>query len=373
MVERITVPRLNNNDTSYVLVEWLFPEGERVTAGDPVAAVETAKAVEELVAETGGVLHRAKPAGADCRPGDVLGFVFADSSAHQEFLRESAAADSPGAGPELIITEPARALLDRHAVDPERLRALGRPLIRRADVEELLAAGATTAESGRLSRRQRATANVVAESHRTIPAAFVLARIDASGISALRRKIAASGETPFDLGTLIVAVAARLRPRFPDCFAGLGADGTVHRPEVAHVGVTVDLGSGLFVPVVEDAEHRSLPEIAAVIRDQRRRAAGSELRAEELGGGNLSVSISDYTEIVLSIPFVLPGQTCMLSVCGLRSELRDTGRGTFERRPYFHLGLSYDHRVVNGRYAAQFLRAIRIQVEQPQLLTGLLR
>ncbi|MFG3417754.1 lipoyl domain-containing protein [Micromonospora sp. NPDC049460] len=69
----MSVPKLNNNDDSYVLLEWLVPAGATVEIGQPIVAVETSKAIEELAATHAGVLRQGLAAGADCVPGSTIG------------------------------------------------------------------------------------------------------------------------------------------------------------------------------------------------------------------------------------------------------------------------------------------------------------
>lgn len=367
----IVVPKLNNNDASYVLVEWLFEDGQPVPAGEPVALVETAKAVEELVVEQGGVLHRLRQVGDECADGDLVGRLFADEEERSAFLAD--AGRSPeGAedAADMVITDPAREMIERHGLDLGRIRRLGRRTVRRADVEALLAgAGAQDEGVRRLSRNQIAIAEVVSASHREIPAAFAAMKIDAGPALRIRRDVLATGQPPFDLVELVVAVVARLRAEFPVCFGSLRDRHTLSLPDAAHVGVTVDTGNGLFVPVVHDAETRTPGEIAGVLADLRRRAGRGAMREHELTGGNISVSVSNYADVVLSVPVVLPPQVCMLSVCGIERELRMApGSGEIGERPVFNLGLSYDHRVINGRYAVMFLRAAKAVLESRQRL-----
>ncbi|WFE47869.1 biotin/lipoyl-containing protein [Verrucosispora sp. WMMD1129] len=141
----IRIPRLNTNDASYVLVEWLVDDGATVQSGATVATVETSKALEDLVSEHTGVLSRRLPAGADCRPGQVVAVLTPPSQAPPPVAgpdREEAdrTPQAPRVAPAaLVITEPARALMREHGIDEQDLAMLGRALIRRSDVAALLA------------------------------------------------------------------------------------------------------------------------------------------------------------------------------------------------------------------------------------------
>ncbi|GDY31734.1 2-oxo acid dehydrogenase subunit E2 [Gandjariella thermophila] len=369
----IVVPKLNNNDASYVLVEWMFEDGQQVPAGAAVALVETAKAVEELVAEKGGVLHRVRRAGEECTDGDLVGHLFSDAAERDRFLADAERSALPGdASADPVITEPARALIERHGVDLDRVRALGKRTIRRSDVEALLA-GAGAGDEGvrRLSRNQVAIADVVSASHREIPAAFAAMKVDARAALHVRRDVLASGRAGFDILELVIAAVARLRADFPVCFASLLEGHTLAVPERAHVGVTVDTGNGLFVPVVHDADRKTPGEIAGILSDYRRRAGRGTLREQDMADGNISVSVTAYADVVLSVPVVLPPQVCMLSLCGIEHELRRERGGEIGQRPVFTLGMSYDHRVINGRDAVLFLRAVKGFLESSQRLAEL--
>ncbi|MBO4275796.1 biotin/lipoyl-containing protein, partial [Microbispora triticiradicis] len=165
------VPKLNNNDTTYVLVEWLAEDGQAVRDGDPVVLLETSKATEEVVAPRDGVLRRLLAEGAECEPGQVIAHLLGpgDEAAPEGpagTVRSTGSAESAGgemrgpglpatpgdsvpggpgvpAGPGdadagVVVTMPARELIEAHGVAMERVYALGRKVIRRADVEELL-------------------------------------------------------------------------------------------------------------------------------------------------------------------------------------------------------------------------------------------
>ncbi|WP_327002975.1 hypothetical protein OHA72_49125 [Dactylosporangium sp. NBC_01737] len=132
----ILVPKLNANDTTYTLVEWIVPSGATVRSGDPVATVETSKAAEELPSPADGVLHHAVPVGAECGPGTVLGRLSGSEAERDRLL-----APDPGAGDGgPVITEPAlRAMADR-GIPMAAVRALGRKVVRVADLAALTAA-----------------------------------------------------------------------------------------------------------------------------------------------------------------------------------------------------------------------------------------
>ncbi|TMR17670.1 dehydrogenase [Nonomuraea turkmeniaca] len=360
----LRVPKLNNNDTEYLLVEWLAEDGAGVLKGDPVVVLETSKAAEELAAEADGVLRRAVETGATCVPGDVIAYI-SDDSAPPPAAVDARAAST--AGP--IITAPAQALIDEHGVDPARIRALGKKVIRRADVESLLETAGDSASSSSqtrpLSAVQRAVAAAVTRSHHTIPAAFTAVKLDAGPAIARARVLSKEARALIGLAELLVAAVASLHGQFPMCFAepvvgdGPGGELAVRPSPAPNVGVTVDVGHGLYVPVLPGADRLSLKEIAEQLTAYRTKALRGAFREEDLAGGNIVVTLHTDAAVLLAVPIVFPGQTCALSLCAPQHEFALDSAGNIVKRTTVTVGLAFDHRVVNGREAAMFLNAVR--------------
>jgi 2-oxoglutarate dehydrogenase E2 component (dihydrolipoamide succinyltransferase) len=361
-MDEITIPKLNSTDQTYVLVEWLLPNGDRVSRGDAIARIETSKAIEDLVAGEDGYLLQRVPPGAVCRPGDVVGQVCADAAA-------AAATASPVPGidatTEPLLTMPARELVDRHGISLAAVRALGIPLVRRSDVERLMAPGDVNVRPPKvpLPAHQRAVAQAVLRSHTSIPTAFTMVKVMAAEV--LRRQRLWGERTRAFIGLpefVIKAIAAR-RGSFPRCFAVVNDDLTVEYFAHPHIGVSIDAGRGLFLPVVRHADTVTVADIAATLMDFRVRAQRGMLTGADLSGGAITLTLHTPPGVVLARPIVFPGQTCALSLCGLQDEVYLDGSGVARSRRFVHLGLAYDHRLVNGREAAEFLDAIRADLE----------
>ncbi|GII01425.1 2-oxo acid dehydrogenase subunit E2 [Planobispora takensis] len=390
----IRVPKLNNNDSAYLLVEWAAADGQAVRAGDPVAVLETSKAAEELTAEQDGVLRHLLPAGAECEPGQVIARLGGDglAAAPQEGREGSGNApdgqvgadhaegggERDGEGPDgqdPVVTAPARRFMDEHGISMEQVRALGRTVIRRAELESLLPAPVTEStdsapESGaegliELSRGQRRVAEVVIRSHREIPAAFTVMRVDVTETLAFARRETKRLRALIGVPEVLVKATGELLGRFPLFFAA-PVDERRARPAVtADVGVTMDVGRGMVVPVVRDAGGRPLAEIARDLMRLRRAAMEGSLREEDLRGGSIMLTLHTEEAVTMAVPIVFPGQVCALSLTAPRPEVVETADG-FTTRKVVSLGLCYDHRFVNGREAGEFLGALRAALERPE-------
>jgi 2-oxoglutarate dehydrogenase E2 component (dihydrolipoamide succinyltransferase) len=368
----VVVPKVNSNDVVYTLVEWLTPDGRQVAEGEPLAVVETSKAACELVAERSGILHRAVPVGAECQVGDIIGYLF-DSA--EERLRFAAA--QPHAGhsavdghAEVLVTDAAEALARRYGISHGALRQLGQAVVRRADVERLLVDTAEPRSSTVYvaSRTQRAVAEVVWRSHTTVPAAFTVTTIYSGALSHVKHAYGAADGVPVGSVEVLVKVIAAMCERFPLFFAVRDEAGEVRLPATANVGVTVDVGNGLYVPVIRKPAGLTLREVGDVLSGFQRAAREGTFRDDELRDANIMLAVHDYTGVDFAMPLIMPGQACALAVGGRRSELYLDPSGAVATRSYFHTCVAYDHRLINGRDAALFARELKLTVETPERL-----
>jgi 2-oxoglutarate dehydrogenase E2 component (dihydrolipoamide succinyltransferase) len=367
-VREIRLPKLNSNDVAYTLVEWYCADGDPVAEGAAVALVETSKTAEDLVAPSGGILHRAVDAPAERIPGDLVGYLFESEAERTAALVAPPRDDATGTAhdhPGLVVTEPARALIEQAGVDPARLAGLGKTVIRRSDVLALLTdAHPSAGTSHPLSRQQRSVADVVTRSHASIPAAYTAIRVDATRTAGLRRELQASGQRAIGVVELLVKAIAGLRDRHPLCFGAYQDDGSVLVPDGAHVAVTVDTGAGLYLPVVRHAGELTHAQIGDVLTAFSAKARHGTFRAEDLTGANIGLSLTNYTDVLFTQPIIPPGTTCMLALSGTHRDAVAGAGGTVVTRSWFSLGLAYDHRVVNGRDAVVFLRDVKHALER---------
>ncbi|MDX3107835.1 2-oxo acid dehydrogenase subunit E2 [Nonomuraea angiospora] len=373
----IRVPKLNTNDSAYVLLEWLVADGAPVRGDDVVASVETSKTVEELVSGHDGILVHLVPAGADCTPGQPIARI----TSHPAPVAAGSGDALPSTAP--LITAPAQALIDELGIDPARVRALTVKVVRRADVERLAAVppaavapsivpapapSAAAASPGaapdsgvpagesvqRLSGNQRAVGRTVSLSHQTIPAAYTAIKVDVGKATAAARDLTKRLRKLVGLPDLLIAAVARLHQDFPLCFATLLDEDTAAVPDAPDVGVTIDLGTGLYVPVIRDARNKGIEEIAGELAGFRRLAQRGGFRQEHLDGGNIVVTLHHDRDIVMAVPIVFPGQACALALTSPQRE---------GERTVAVIGLAYDHRLVNGRDAVLFLQALKEGLE----------
>ena len=348
----ILVPKLSNNDTEYILVEWAAEDGKPVRSGDPVATLETSKAADELVAEADGYITHLVEAGAFVAPGQSIATLSSGRPQPPPDLQQTKVL-APGEA-DVIITAPAQALLDELGIPRARAYELGIRVVRRADVEALADAPRTQP----LSRVQQAVGRAVSTSHSTIPAAYTAVKMDVGRALAHATELTRQVKRPIGLAEIFVAAVAGLHERFPLFFAAIDGD-RARLSAAAHVGVTVDLGNGLYVPVVRDAAHLGMRELATRLMEFRVAAVEARFRPEDLDGANIAITLHTDPDVCLAIPFVFPGQVCALAVTAPQPELVLDEAGAVASRTVANIGLAYDHRLINGRDAAAFLNALK--------------
>lgn len=381
----IRIPKFNSNDDAYILVDWLAEDGQRVDEGEPVALIETSKAVVELDSPAPGVVRRCLALRGTCAVGDLIAELYATES---EYERARDASADHGSGPPRpaapagrpTLTRGAGELADRHGLGEEELTALGKKVVRRADIEALLARrtpapdpSAAATDGGRvaeLSPAQRAVGATVSESHRTIPSAYVVVKTTVDRALEHAAELCSSRGVLVGLPELLVMAVASLRERFPYCFATVADERTVVLHDSADVGVTIDTGNGLYIAAVHRAEARSCEDIAQLLMEFRLRSMRQNFRGEDLAGSNIVVSLHNDSDVVLARPIVFPGHTCAVVLAGVLDEVVLDANGVPATRKVVHIGLSYDHRAINGREATDFLRAVKDALEAPEKLTS---
>jgi 2-oxoglutarate dehydrogenase E2 component (dihydrolipoamide succinyltransferase) len=393
----IKVPKLNANDISYTIVEWCYDDGAEVPAGAPVVVLETSKATAELTSGCAGYLRRLRPEQAECRAGDVIGQV---AGSRPEWAAAAPAPPEPEppadsghrngrAAP--VITNGARRRMSELGITAGQVQSLQRKVVRTADIDAMIAgdspAGAAEAAGGApvtgapgslvLPRHQQAVAAVVAASHATIPAAFLAARVILDGALAAAATLTGQTGVMVGISELAVRAVAQARAELPVFFAApvAGPDGgegeqPAAAPPLAlaagaHVGITMDTGRGLSVPVIRDADTRPFAEIARQLFQFRMRSVRGTFRAADLEGANILLSLNSDAPVEFAVPIILPGTVCAVSLGAARPEVSASPEGELRTHQAVLLGIAYDHRIINGRDAAGFLRLVKSTLESP--------
>src|SRR5436190_9912842 len=384
------MPKLSDSMADAVIVKWLKSPGEEFRRGEALIEVETDKATVVYEAEADGTLEAiVVPEGGTAEVGQPIATLAGALGADGGGDGGVAAAATPR--PEAKAANGASAVAARPNATPVARRTaveLGLSLhevagtgpggrITRNDVQLAAAATPTTtaapAQPGSRSRgdvsaleltpTQATIARRMAQSAATIPCFTVSTDADVSQIVALRRGAREEGrdDVPSLNDFVVKAAASALREltRFNASYV----DGRVELYSRVNVGVAVATEDALLVPVVSDADRKTLAEIAAETRRIADAARRRSIRPEELQGGTFTVSNLGMFGVHSFTAIVDPPQAAILAVGALRrAPVEEAGGGTVFR-DVMTLTLSCDHRVVYGADGARFLSRLRELLE----------
>jgi 2-oxoglutarate dehydrogenase E2 component (dihydrolipoamide succinyltransferase) len=164
------------------------------------------------------------------------------------------------------------------------------------------------------------------------------------------------------MGFFVKAAVEALR-RFPAVNASIDGDDIVYHG-YQDISVAVSTDRGLVVPVIRDAEHKSLAAVENTIKDYAIRAQAGKLTMEEMTGGTFSITNGGGFGSLMSTPIINPPQTAILGMHAIKDRPVAVD-GEVKILPMMYLALSYDHRLIDGKDAVQFLVAIKDMIEDP--------
>jgi pyruvate dehydrogenase E2 component (dihydrolipoamide acetyltransferase) len=393
------MPKLSDSMADAVITRWLKQPGEAFARGDALIEVETDKATVIYDAEADGTLSAILvPEGATAAVGEAIATLSNGEG-------QPAATEPPRRARPETRAEPARAVTEgdgqRAPGDAEGSRPNATPVARRAAVElgvslhgiagtgpggrvtvedvraaaavedspvETGAAGKGEVTTRELTATEATIARRMAESAATTPVLTAAADVDVSLLTALRRGARKAGEDVPSLNDFVVkAVARTLRelPRFNASYV----DGRIETYSRVNVGIAVATEDALLVPVVLDADRKSLVQIAAESKRLADAARRRALTPDELHHATFTVSNLGMFGIRSFTAIVDPPQVAILAVGGTRREPVEEGPDRVTFHDVLTVTLTCDHRAVYGAHAAQFLSRLRELLERPLALT----
>jgi len=412
------MPKLSDTMTEGRLISWKKSVGEKVERGDILAEVETDKANMELEAFTSGVLLETRVKPGEMAPvGTVIAIVgeagesaptpqkeevmpppepekeqpepVSERKVKEALPEPETTAGEPAAGAP-VETEKASPMVRRLArergIDLKQVtgsgpdgRILQEDLEKQVKVEEESpvkvevqvdgkapeSAASSSAAEGKalpLSRMRAAIARTVSRAWAEIPHFSVTVAIDMGEAEEVRRELKESG-TPLTINDLIVrAVALSLR-KFAQVNNSFAGDRITVNEEI-NIGLAVSLEEGLVVPVIKGCGGLSLKEIGERTRELVGRAKEGKISEADISGGTFTISNLGMFGVEEFIAVIQPPQGAILAVGSIMDEAV-VKNGAINAGRIMRVTLSADHRLIDGAYAAQFLRELKRVLENP--------
>lgn len=407
----IKIPAVGESVSEALVARWLRQNGERVLKDQPVCEIETDKITLELNAEDDGVLSIAVAEGTTVPVGTVIGSIEEGGEAQAaeetpvaqtEPVQKPAAEEKPVAQAELAqkpaaeappLSPAVRKMAQEKGIRPEDIRGSGRG--GRITVDDLLMAETEGRESGigggeeQIPSRIPETSGGEAEGRETrTPLSPIRRRIAERLLAArqqtamlttfneadmtrviglkqrhkedfLRRHGVGLGFMPFFIKATVQALV-----EFPALNSRIEGNDLV-RSHFYDIGIAVSGDKGLVVPVLREADRLTFADMEVRIAEFVEKIHTNKLALADLEGGTFSITNGGVYGSLLSTPILNPPQCGVLGMHAIqqRPVVRD---GEIVIRPMMYLALSYDHRIVDGREAVQFLKRVKELVEEPE-------
>jgi 2-oxoglutarate dehydrogenase E2 component (dihydrolipoamide succinyltransferase) len=369
----IKVPSVGESVYEATIAKWHKQDGERVEKNDLLCELETDKITLELNADADGVLSIGTPEGETVEIGAVIGTI--EEEAGEKKVKEEAKEEKKEEKPpgkkaekkeEKKEEKPAPEKKEAPAkVEAEKEEKAGKPAPAAPPSPAAEEEGRTRREPMSRLRRRIAERLVAVRQQTAMLTTFNEA--DLTRILSLRKKHGEAFEKRHGvrLGfmSFFVKACAEALKEFPEVNARIDGDDIVYH-DYQHIGVAIGSGKGLVVPVVRDADGMDFAAIEQTARDFAEKVENNRLDLSDLEGGTFTITNGGVYGSLLSTPILNPPQSAILGMHAIqeRPVARD---GEIVIRPMMYLALSYDHRLVDGREAVNFLKRIKEFVEEP--------
>ncbi|MGB7649762.1 MAG: 2-oxoglutarate dehydrogenase complex dihydrolipoyllysine-residue succinyltransferase [Gallionella sp.] len=374
----VKVPQLSESVSEATLISWHKNIGDAVVEGENLIDVETDKVVLELPASKSGVLTKIiKGNGEKVGSEELIAYIDTaataspSQSAAQLEVKNTAAAVSPSA----------RKLAHELDVDASQLHGSGRHgLVTKADVAHaipqpasLVAASLSVPTGNRpeqrvaMTRIRQRIAERLLQSQQNAAILTTFNEVNMQPVIDLRNRYKDAFEkkhgVKLGFSSFFVKAAVLALQKFPVVNASVDGTDIIYHGYF-DIGVAIGSERGLVVPIIRDADKLSLADIEKQIVDFGARAKVGKLTMEELTGGTFSISNGGVFGSMLSTPIINPPQAAILGIHATkdRAVVED---GKIVIRPINYLAVSYDHRIIDGREAVQFLATIKEALEFP--------
>jgi 2-oxoglutarate dehydrogenase E2 component (dihydrolipoamide succinyltransferase) len=420
MTIEVRVPQLPESVADATLVSWHKKPGDSVARDENLVDLETDKVVLEVPAPSAGILKEIKlgdgttvtsgqvlaviEEGATAVPGASAPAIMAASSGATTSAQEASGARSPGSGATAAakLSPAAKRVVEENKLDPNAVAGSGRDgRVSKSDVVNYLSAkdatpprpkappppaaktsspagpspipGAPAARGARADQRVPMTRLRARIAERLVQAQATQAlltsfnEVDLKAVNELRSRYKDQFEKQYGakLGymSFFTKACVEALKKFPSVNASVDGNDIVYH-EYFDVGVAVSTDRGLIVPVLRDADHMSFADIEKSIANSAGRARAGTITMEELTGGTFTITNGGTFGSLLSTPIVNSPQSAILGMHKIqdRAVVID---GEVVVRPMMYIALTYDHGIIDGREAVQFLVTVKQCLEDP--------
>lgn len=391
----VTVPALPESVADATILAWHKKPGDAVSRDENLVDLETDKVVLEVPSPIDGILGDISAAEGDTvQAGDLLTAI-QEGSATQPQAAASTASTAEAAGDdEPVLTPAVRRLVKEKGIDPKDIVGTGKDgRILKTDVtayiESLESAPAKTTQPTQeseitqtgvegdrpeqrvpMTRLRARIAERLLEAQQNAAILTTFNEVDLQAINDLRKnykdKFEKDHEVKLGFMSFFIKASVEALKQFPAVNASVDGKDIIYHGYY-DIGIAVGSPRGLVVPILRDADQLGFADTEKAVRDFGKKANDGSLSYEELTGGTFTISNGGVFGSMLSTPILNPPQSAILGMHTIQQRPMVID-GEIKIRPMMYLALSYDHRIVDGREAVQFLVTIKNMLEDPTRL-----
>jgi pyruvate dehydrogenase E2 component (dihydrolipoamide acetyltransferase) len=421
MASYLKMPKLSDTMSEGTLVKWLKKPGDSVAVDEDIAEVETDKATMTMPSFEEGILHaiyvkegetvalgaalalilsdgEEAPADADKAPGGEAKASAPAPEAPAAKTEASAPSPAPATAPAPAASAPAvtsgrlkasplaRKIAKEKGVDLARLNGSGPGgRIVKKDVENAPVGGgggslgllppaiAKPDRSVPLTGMRRVIAARLLESKTTIPHFYLNIEIDTEALMNLREQVnaasTANGGPKYTVNDFIMRATVLATGSVPEVNGSFQGDSILYHGET-HLSVAVAIEDGLVTPVIRSAQSKSIKDLAAELKDLAVRARDKKLTPNEMTGGTITISNLGAFGIGNFDAIINPPQAAILSIGTITKQPVVNAQNQIVPGQRMWIGMSCDHRVIDGAVGAKFLSELKRFLETPVLLVS---
>lgn len=420
MATNILVPALGDSVIEATIIKWVKNEGDPVSIGETVVELETEKANFEVAAEKSGVLSKiSKRADEDVEVGDILGEIEASDATSKEAkvnnnesnktpkeekkapetkieAKEDSKVEETTNGSKIKVTPVAKNIAENENIDLSQVEpsGVGNKIIKE-DVEKhiesrsgqqqtsnqpqtfpsdlfpsLSEINAVREKRVKMSRRRRTIARRLKEAQETAAILSTFNEVDMSAVMELRKRRKEDFKEKYGvslgLSSFFVKASIGALKAFPEVNAEIDGEEIVYK-NYYDIGMAIGAEEGLVVPIIRDVDRKSFADIEKEVRELVEKSNEGTLSMDDLMGGTFTITNGGVFGSLMSTPILNPPQVAILGLHKIEDRPMVID-GEIVIRPMMYIALSYDHRIVDGREAVQFLVKVKELIEDPETL-----
>lgn len=355
----IKMPQINANENEYQIREITFSDGAYVQKNEIIAYVSSSKATIEVKSEYEGFIQYKCKVNDSVQANRDIAIIFDKIEELDKYADETKSGMLESEKhTDFIVTKLAKKFATENNISNEEIALIGKKLIKTEDLQAILDKRIACSETKTLfSSNQKGVINTVTKSHKEIPQAFLLVKVSCDNCERYIEKML-SDTGIIGYGEIFTKILLRLHEEYPLLYSSYVNETEYKLADRPEVGITMDFGEGLFIPVVSGIDANNMTDIAEKLLEYKMKAMDGSFEAEDLAGGNITISLNPGQNVISVIPVIVPGQTCMLSVGTPMKELKFDEDKNIIESSYLYLGFAYDHRMVNGSRIMEFAEAV---------------